>query len=359
MLHNRLLLSVVGLLTTLVVCVVYLVGSVLDLPLTGGRTQVGVDLENTGGLFEGSAVTYRGVRVGTVDRIHLDEGGAEATVTLREGAEVPTATSAVVRSLSPVGEQYLDFQPDAHAGPWLADGDRIEASATELPVSLAAAADSFHGLLGQIDEDELRTVLAELNTGLSGVDGDLERLLDSSDALVGTLDESWPETRRLLHQGRDVGRLLESHQGNLTGFSRSARVLARWLKGFDADFQQILADAPGDFRTVRVLVDDLAGILPPFLDTLLHLTGVLYQREPHLRELTTALPWGAGRFASVFRDGWLNVDLSIAGQRQCHYDTERQDPMTGERRPLDTRGRCALDDQVWRGTEQAPPPLDR
>ena len=31
----------------------------------------------------------------------------------------------MVRSLSPVGEQYLDFQPDSAGGPYLESGDTI------------------------------------------------------------------------------------------------------------------------------------------------------------------------------------------------------------------------------------------
>ena len=109
---DRLYLSAVAVVVVLVLCVTYLFGSVLNQPLTSRPIQVTVMLGNTGGLFEGSAVTYRGVKVGKVEDITITREGVRAEIRLNNGTEVPTDSIARVRSLSPVGEQYLDFQPN-------------------------------------------------------------------------------------------------------------------------------------------------------------------------------------------------------------------------------------------------------
>lgn len=356
---DRLVLSALGLVLALVVCVAYLLGVVLRLPLTGAPAEVTVDLPRTGGLYEGSSATYRGVRVGTVTSVGLGRtGGVEARVRLRDGAEVPRRTRAVVRSLSPVGEQYLDFQPAGSAAPFLADGDRVAADAVDVPVSLATAAQSLDGLLDQVDPDDVQTVLRELSSAVGGAGDDLDSLLDSADATLTELDDAWPETDSLLRNGEEVGELFERHQDDLASTARSARLVAGFLADFDPEFSRILRTTPGDFRTVRTLLTDLRATLPPTVDGLLGVTTILSDRAPHLRELTRTLPYGLGRFAGTFEDGWMQVDLQLQGYPECDYGTPRDEPTSVDRRPLDTTGTCPSA-TVPRGAAHAPPPLRR
>lgn len=358
--ERRLWLSVVGLATTLVVCVIYLFAAVLEVPLTKRPEEVTIHLARTGGLFEGSAATYRGVRVGTVSRIAVGaDGRAEATVTLRGGAEVPRETRAAVRSLSPVGEQFLDFRPRTDEGPYLADGDELSASAIDLPVSLAEATDGMDRLLGQVDGRDVRVVLRELDAAVSGSGDDLDRLLGAAHRLSGALEESYPDTADLLRNGETMGELFAAHRGRLAGLSDSARRLAAWLRDFDPRFRHILRESPRDLDTVGGLVSDLRPLLPPLLSQLYGATDLLWEREPHLRELGDALSHGAGRFASAFRGGWLRVDVLLQGQANCDYGSIRHEPATSGREPWNHDGRCGPGVDVWRGAGHAPPPLNR
>jgi phospholipid/cholesterol/gamma-HCH transport system substrate-binding protein len=362
----RLGASAVGLALSLVLCLAYLFTDVLDLPLTSRPDSVTVHLERTGGLFEGSPVTYRGSRVGTVTSIRLDPGAARgsddevvATVSLRPEAEVPRDTRAVVRSLSPVGEQFLDLQPDSPDGPFLGDGDVVRAEATDLPVSLASAVGGLDNLLSRVDGRDVRVVLRELAAATDGTGDDLDSLLGSASKLVTALDETWPETERLLVNGERVGLLLERNTDRLASFSGSARRFARWLRDYDPQFRAVLRRGAEDLDVVDGLVVDLQRDLPRTLEALVSFTDLLYDREPHVRWLTSSLGYGTNRFASAFEDGWLRVDLNIQGQRQCLYDTERSEGHSVDRRPLNRDGHCELDDEVWRGAEHALPPLDR
>ena len=203
--RDRLYLSALGVLMVFVVGIAYLFASVLDEPLTSRPDQVTVELSATGGLFEGSAVTYRGVKVGKVTSIVATASGAEATVSLSGDARVPRGAKARVRSLSPVGEQYLDFQPTTASGPYLADGDRISADATDIPASLSSTVLAVGKVLDQIDARKLRRLLVALSTGLGGTGEDLGNLLDQGQAVSSTdLDRAWPQTERLLRNSGPV-----------------------------------------------------------------------------------------------------------------------------------------------------------
>ena len=111
-LTDRLYLSAVGIVVVFLIAIAYLFAAVLDQPLTSRPVTVEVELEQTGGLFEGSVATYRGVKVGKVTEIVPTDDGVKADRPVERGHRDPEELARQVRSLSPVGEQYLDFQPE-------------------------------------------------------------------------------------------------------------------------------------------------------------------------------------------------------------------------------------------------------
>ena len=72
-------------------------------------------------------VSYRGVRVGQVQKLELTHDGVDAYLDIDKGWDdkIPAATLAVVGNRSAVGEQYVDLQPQTDRGPYLHDGSQI------------------------------------------------------------------------------------------------------------------------------------------------------------------------------------------------------------------------------------------
>ena len=77
LLKSKLYLSLIGVIAVFVLAVIYIFAVVLDTPLLGGSKKITVNLVSTGGLYEGSPVTYRGVNVGKVTAIDLTKDGRE------------------------------------------------------------------------------------------------------------------------------------------------------------------------------------------------------------------------------------------------------------------------------------------
>src|SRR5947209_17944534 len=75
-----------------------------------GCMTVTLELPNTGGLYRFSNVTYRGVQVGRVTDVRATRDGAVATLSLNTSPTIPVDLQADVRSVSAVGEQYVDLQ---------------------------------------------------------------------------------------------------------------------------------------------------------------------------------------------------------------------------------------------------------
>src|SRR5690606_26372346 len=87
-----------------------------------GRIAVKLHLPATGGLYEFSNVTYRGIEVGKVTDIRPTRDGVTVTMSLNTPPKIPADLSANVRSVSAVGEQYVDLEPRSDSGPYLKDG---------------------------------------------------------------------------------------------------------------------------------------------------------------------------------------------------------------------------------------------
>lgn len=355
--NRKLVLSAVMLALALVVSGGYILSTVLDVPLTHRSLGVTVQMPQTGGLYDGSMVAYRGSRVGVVRHLDVTATGVVAKIKITSGKPIPADLTARVRSMSPVGEQYLDLEPHTTSGPMLHDGSVIKATSVNTPVLLASAAGSLADLLGSVDTDDLHTVLAELSTGLHGTDDDLGVLLDSTDQLVGSLDRVWPQTDRLLHHGRTVLEVGADKQATIGRFAHDARHLAAYLRGYDPSFRNVIATAPGNAKQVSAFLEQLTAYLQPFFAALDETTHILAEHDPHLRALTGSLAPGLGRFASAFRNGELYVSLLFQNQQRCSYGKAKTDPTLVDRKPLNTGGHCALDSPVTRrGAQHAPPP---
>ena len=91
-----------------------------------GRITVKLELPASGGLYRFSNVTYRGVEVGKVTGMDVSRTQATATLTLDTSPKIPADLDAEVRSVSAVGEQYVELMPRTDSPPYLRGrlGDR-------------------------------------------------------------------------------------------------------------------------------------------------------------------------------------------------------------------------------------------
>src|SRR5256885_15109028 len=93
-----------------------------------------MDLTETGGLFPGTDVTYRGVSVGKVGALSVTYTGVRAELHINDSApKIPANLRAQVANLSAVGEEYVDLRPSGTGGPYLHGGDLTAQPATQLP----------------------------------------------------------------------------------------------------------------------------------------------------------------------------------------------------------------------------------
>ena len=160
----------------------------LRLPAVAGIGQypLKVDLPAAGGLYRTANVTYRGVTIGRVTDIEPTEKGAQASLSIDDRYKVPLDSSANVRSVTAVGEQYVDLVSDSgNTDQYFKPGSVITKSTIPQPVG--PALDNAYKALAAIPSDKIPSVLDETALAVGGLGPILQRLVDSTQSVVTEL----------------------------------------------------------------------------------------------------------------------------------------------------------------------------
>lgn len=348
-----------ALVAVLVLVTVHLYTSVLGGSLGSRPHHVTVQMEQTGGLFAGSNVSYRGVKIGRVERIDQVADGVEAHVSIDPDADVPASTAAVVRTLSPAGEQFLDLQPTSSRGPFLGDGSTIARARTSSPTTVAETVRAVDRLMSDVDDEDLRTTLRELRTTFENPE-DLASVVTSASSIVDSLDRMWPQTDRLLTNGRTVLRTGVDVGDDLRSFTTSAKSLTAWLKDYDPRLEKHVDALPAQVEQLRVFTALVARDLPPLLRQMIGFADIVTPRDAALREFLTVFPLGFNRFSDAVKDGRLQTSMLVSNGDVCSYGAGSPLPTSPQRSPLvDGRGCPASFDGQQRGSVNAPLPESR
>ena len=199
-------------LTAVAVLAVVTVGWVLTQVVGSGALTapfvVTVDFASSGGVFTNQEVTYRGVLVGTVGDLSLNEsGGVDIELLIRpewDGA-IPADVTAKVQSKSAVGEQFVNLTPTGGSEGTLTDRSEVARSDTELPVDFQQLLTSLDRVLTDIDPATTRRVVGNLAGGLEGRSDDIKTILESLGTLSDAFADVAPEQKRLLRNATTAG----------------------------------------------------------------------------------------------------------------------------------------------------------
>ncbi|GGL17955.1 virulence factor Mce [Nocardia jinanensis] len=278
------ILSVIGL---VVMSVIY-----MKLPtLAGvGTMDVAVELPEAGGLYRFGNVTYRGIQVGKVTRVDLTEDGVRAVLAIDGSHRIPADLTAEVRSVSAVGEQYVDLLPRTDSPPYLYDGATIERRDTEIPQPVGPMLDRLSALVGTIPKDDLRRLLDEMFAGVHGASDDLDSLLSSAEKLTATMNGVGDSTRTLVE---DAVPLLDSQVQSADAiriWTRATANVTGQLVADDPQLRTLLHSGPGFAGEVSQLLDSLQLTLPVLLSNLTSVGQLAVTYNAGLEQLLVLLP---------------------------------------------------------------------
>ncbi|MFD5914044.1 MCE family protein [Streptomyces massasporeus] len=308
---------------------------------------VRADFSDSGGIFSGAEVTYRGVPVGRVGALRLSGSeGVSVALEIEDGApRIPADTLAVVANRSAVGEQYVDLQPRRSDGPYLLDGSAIPREDTRVPLPVTDMVVSLDRLVTSVGKEDLRITVDELGEAFSGTGPRLSRLVDSGNALVESASDSLPETVSLIEDSRKVLKTQADQGSSIKSFSRDLAALTAELKSSDGDLRRLIGNAVPAGQEVDSLLRSTRPHLPVLLANLISGGQVTVARLPGVEQALVTFPVVvAGSHTVVPGDGTTHFGLVLNADDPppCTqgYGTRRRDPADTGTRPANTDARC-------------------
>jgi phospholipid/cholesterol/gamma-HCH transport system substrate-binding protein len=324
---------------------------------------VRAEFADSGGVFSGAEVTYRGVPVGRVGPLRLAGSGVSVALEIEDGApRIPADTLAVVANRSAVGEQYVDLQPRGSSGPYLLDGSTIPRERTRVPLPTTDLVLSLDRLVNSVGKDDLRTTVDELGQAFAGTGPHLGRLVDSGNALVESASDALPETVALIEDSRTVLKTQADQGSSIKSFSRDLAALSAQLKSSDGDLRRLIRNGTPAAVQVNSLLKSTESSVPVLLANLISGGRVTRARLPGVEQALVTFPVVvSGSYTVIPGDGTTHFGLVVNADDPppCRqgYGTSRRDPADTSRRPANTDARCTAprgSDTSVRGAQNAP-----
>jgi phospholipid/cholesterol/gamma-HCH transport system substrate-binding protein len=247
-----------------------------------GAYEVTANFAAGGGLYQNANVAFRGVQAGRVESVNLTADGVAAKLRLNSDIKIPANSTATVKSVSAVGEQYVDFVPPEHPSQSvLGDGSVIPKERTALPQDVADLLHEADQLVSSLNNTRLQDVLRETFKAFNGSGPELARLIQSTRLLIDEANSSWPQTSALIDQ---AGPFLDAQirsGDDIRSFADGLARLTTEVANADPQVRSVLSNAPSAADQASSTFEGIRPSFPVLAANLANLgrIGVIYNRS--------------------------------------------------------------------------------
>lgn len=279
---TRLQLMIFGVVTILTVGAISLFYLHLPAAVGIGTYHVKANFASGGGIYQNANVTYRGVTVGRVESVGLAPDGVIADMQLNSNTAIPDNVTATVKSVSAVGEQYIDLIPpeDPSSGK-LRNGATIDQQHTRVGQDIAGLLHEADTLVSSIGNSRLQDLLRETFKAFNGSGPELARLIESSRLLIDEANANYGQTTQLIDQ---AGPFLDAQIRSGDNIRSLADGLARLtgeVNKADPQLRTTLKTVPGATEAANTAFSGIRPTFPVLAANLANFgrIGVIYSKS--------------------------------------------------------------------------------
>lgn len=323
-----------------------------------GSYKVDANFVAGGGIYQNANVTYRGVTIGRVEDVGLTDNGVVANMRLNSDTPVPDNVTATVKSVSAVGEQYIDLVPPEQASQQvLRDGASIGQDRTAVGQDIEGLLRQADQLVSSVDNSRLQDLLSETFKAFNGSGPELARLIQSSRLIVDEANATVGPLTALIDQ---AGPFLDAQVRSGDDIRSLADGLARFsteLNRADPQLRTLLQTAPGAADEVNTAFTGIRPSFPVLAASLANLgrVGVIYNKSLEqalviFPALLAALNTVAGG-VPVDEGGKLDFKIDLGDPPSCNVGFL---PATAIRSPADETLRDLPTDMYCKAAQNDP-----
>jgi phospholipid/cholesterol/gamma-HCH transport system substrate-binding protein len=325
---------------------------------------VGAHFDNSGGIFTGAEVTYRGVKIGQVSEMNLTDKGVDVLLSIEKSSEkIPRDTIALVGNKSAVGEQYVELQPKTDGGPYLQDGSEIDTPETEVPVSTTEILTNLSQMVESVPQADLRTVVAESGAAFKDAGPSIGQIIDTSSSFIDTANANFDTTTALIRDSRVVLQTQVDKGSAIRSFSKDLALFSGTVAANDKYLRSLIENGSATANELRTFLEQNRVNLGQLINNLVTTNEVVVKHLKGIRQLLVIYPYvvaGGFTVAKKNANGQYDAQFGLILQQDgpvCEkgYDPgDRREPQDTKDLPMNTRTGCSDPATNFRGAEKGP-----
>jgi phospholipid/cholesterol/gamma-HCH transport system substrate-binding protein len=326
--------------------------------------SVNAHFEQSGGIFTGAEVTYRGVGVGQVSTMKLTDKGVDVLLSIDKSEDkIPSKTLALVGNKSAVGEQYVELQPKQDGGPYLKDGSEIDTPETAIPVSTTEILTNLDNLVQSVPQADLRTVVAESGAAFKDAGPSIGQIIDTSTSFIETAEANLDTTTALIRDSRVVLQTQVDKGSAIRSFSRDLALFSGTLAANDKALRSLIDNGSATANQLRTFLEQNRVNLGQLINNLVTTGEVTVKHLKGIRQVLVIYPYivaGGFTVAKKGRDGKYDAQFGLVLQQdgpvcKAGYDqSEVRSPQNTKDLPMNTKAGCTDGGKNHRGAEKTP-----
>lgn len=304
----------------------------------------------SGGIFAGGEVSYRGVQVGRVDKLVLTDSGVDVYLDIENGYDqIPSDTLAVVGNRSAVGEQYVELQPKVDDGPYLSNDSEIAEEDTRTPIATETLLTNLSNTVSSVDQDALRTTVEEFGAAFGGTGQDLQTIIDSGNSFIEVANRNFDLTAALIRDSNTVLTGQLASESALRNFATQLSLFSGTLAGADPDLRRLIETGSATANQLRTFLEDNQVELGELFNNLVTTGEIITKHLDGVAQVLSIYPYvveGGFTVVSKSPDTGLydaHFGMIITDQPVCHQGyqgTDTRPPQDGSNRPMNEDARC-------------------
>ena len=316
----------------------------------------------SGGIFQGAEVTYRGVGIGSVESMKLTDKGVDVLLSIDKSSEkIPAKSVALVGNKSAVGEQYVELQPQTDDGPYLKDGSEIETPETEVPVSTTEILTNLSNLVRSVPQADLRTVVAESGAAFKDTGPDIGQIIDTQSSFIETANDNFDVTTALIRDSRVVLQTQVDKGSAIRSFTRDLALFSGTVADNDKYVRSLIDNGSATANQLRTFLEQNRVNLGQLINNLVTTNEIVVQHLPGIRQVMVLFPYVvAGGYTVAKKNDKGNYDAQFGliltdTPHVCEAGyVDRRTPDDLSERPMVTTAGCKEGGTNLRGAEKAP-----
>ncbi|ORW00297.1 virulence factor Mce family protein [Mycobacterium kyorinense] len=253
-----------------------------------GQYQLKADLPASGGLYPTANVTYRGITIGKVTDVEPTEHGAQATMSIDSRYKIPADATANVHSVSAVGEQYLDLVSPGNPGKFFSPGQTITKGT--VPSEIGPALDTAYRGLKALPKDKIGQLLDETAQSVGGLGPALQRLVDSTQAIVGDFRTNIRDVDDIIQNSAPILDSQATSSPQIERWAHNLNVLGAQAAEKDQNLRDLLPKAAPTADDLNSVFSDVRDSLPQTLANLSVVIEMLKRYHAGVEQVLVLLP---------------------------------------------------------------------